>query len=247
MDLIFRYIPADGILYRYDPRLKLSSLILLNILIVKSSLTGTTVSVLMLLLLFLTAGPPLRIALSLIGALLRFLAVIALAYAGAVGLSGSDPAPALRLLLRLAAFMLIGFLYATSTSPPEIRGTFYALGSLIPRFPASGFALMVSVVISSIPLFFSALHQSREALAGRGGIPWYRPLRRLRCLTIPLLTRLFRRSDLLSDALLARGYHSRRSFSLGPIDRGQLILSLFCYGALVFFMYAPRHLGYTLP
>lgn len=232
MDLIFRYLPGKSFLYRYDPRLKLVSLILLSILIAKSSLIGSGVLGLLLLLLLFSAGPPLGIALRLVWALLRFLLLITLAYAGAVGFTGTDPVSLATLLLRLACFMLLGFLYSTSTSSSGIRGTFYAAGAVIPRFPASGFALMVSVVLSSIPLFFSALHQSREAVAGRGGIPWYRPFTRLRCLTIPLLTRLFRRSDLLSDALLARGYSSERSFSLGPIDRRQLLVSLSLYGMI---------------
>lgn len=237
MDLIFRYAPGRSLLYRYDPRLKLVALVIISLSIARSPLPGAVGAAALLTLLLFTAGPPFEIALRLTGALLRFLTLIALLYGTVAGFTGLALLDLLDLLLRLAAYMLLGFLYTATTSPRQIRGTFYALGRRIPGFPASGFALMVSVVLSTIPLFFSALVKNREAIAARGGLSWYRPVRRLRSLTIPLLTRLFRRSDLLSDALLVRGYHRDRSFSLGPIERRQLWTSLGVYAGIGFLIY----------
>jgi energy-coupling factor transporter transmembrane protein EcfT len=188
------------------------------------------------------------LAMRLLFSALRFLFFIALLLTLFSAAESDFPAAAAAsglLVLRLGVWILLGFLFTATTSHTGLRGTFYTLTAWIPGFPAAQFALMTSVTLGTIPLFFFALTRGGEALASRGGGSPLRPLRTLRAIVVPLLTRVFRRSESLSEALAARGFHEKREFLLPPLPPGQAVLTLLAAACLLFMMYLPGLLGYT--
>jgi len=248
VELIFAYREGNSPLYRFDPRLKLALLASLSLLVSRLAPAGLAAAALLSAGLLLLWGPSRLLALRLLFSALRFLALIALLLLLFSAPESDFPAAAAAsglLVLRLCVWILLGFIFTATTSHTELRGTFYTLTAWIPGFPSSQFALMLSVTLGTVPLFFSALTRGREALAARGGGSPLRPLRTLRAIAIPLLTRVFRRSGSLSEALAARGFHERREFRLPPLPPAQTVLTLLVTAGLLFMMYLPGLLGYT--
>ena len=247
MELIFAYIAGSSPLYRYDPRLKLLLLILVTATVPRLPTFCLGAVILALTLLLVFWGPSKKNALRLLLSTLRFgLSIAALMFIAAFGTTdGPDFPNILAFLLRLICWILAGFLFTMTTSHAEIRGIVYRLSRVIPRLPASRFALLVSVSLATLPSFFTSATRVREAIICRGGIPLHRPLRLIRASTIPLLTRVVSRSERLSEALIARSFHDSREFGLPPLPRRQLIFTLLALIPPLFFVYLEPLLGYT--
>jgi energy-coupling factor transporter transmembrane protein EcfT len=215
---------GDSLLHRYDPRLKLVMLLAVAMAVHRAAMVE---------LAFLAAGLSLALpvflspgqsALKQIVSALRFslvLLVLSLALGGLSSFFGL-----LGFSVRLYAWVILGFLYLGTSSVSQIRGTFYSLSRWIPGFPASCFAMMISVALSFLPRLNRALTTGREALASRGGVPWYRPFRKIKSISIPLLLRTVKQSSQLSEALYARGFDENRVFLLGKIPRLQVFVSV---------------------
>jgi energy-coupling factor transporter transmembrane protein EcfT len=248
VELIFAYREGCSPLYRFDPRLKLALLAASSLLVSRLAPAGLAAAAVLSGVLLLLWGPPRKLALRLLISALRFLLLIALLL---LLLSAAGPdfptaaAASSMLVLRLGVWILLGFIFTATTSHTELRGTFYWLTVWIPGFPAAQFALMITVTLGTVPIFFSALRRGRETLASRGGTSVLHPLRTLRALVIPLLTRVFRRSGSLSDALAARGFHNGREFRLPPLSPVQSALTFLLFAGILFMMYLPGLLGYT--
>ena len=248
MELIFAYREGHSPLYSFDPRLKLALLTASSLLVSRLSPAGLATAAVLSAALLLLWGPPHRLALRLLVSALRFLVLIALLLLLFNAAESDFPAAVAvssLLVLRLGVWILLGFIFTSTTSHTELRGTFYWLTVWIPGFPSAQFALMSTVALGTVPIFFSALRRGRENLASRGGSSTLRPLRTLRALVIPLLTRVFRRSELLSDALVARGFHGEREFRLPPLPPAQSAMTLLFLAGILFMMYLPGLLEYT--
>ena len=179
-----------------------------------------------------------------LGSAFRFVLILLL-ISGALGGVSSIPS-LLKFSMRLYTWVLLGFLYLGTSSISQIRGTFYTLTCWIPGFPASYFALMISIALSFLPRFCRVLITGREALLSRGGVPWYRPLKKIHALSMPLLLRTVKQSAQLSDALFSRGFHNKRTFGVGRFSFFQTLISLFLVAAYLgfnkFFVYLEGNL-----
>ena len=219
----FPLTPGKSLLHRYDPRLKLVVLLAAAMGVHRASVAELSVMALGLSIALPVFLFPRRIALRQICSAFRFALVLLILSIAAAGASSFSML--LAFSTRLYTWVVLGFLYIGTTSVSQIRGTFYALSRWIPGFPAASFALMISITLSFLPRFDRALTSGREALASRGGVPWYRPVRKIKAISIPLLLRTVRQSVQLSEALYARGFHENRSFPLGKIPRLQLLVT----------------------
>ncbi len=231
MAVILTYQTREGFLFRLDARLKLLMLMSLSIAVFSFTYCEAVICSLGLIYLLLFHGPGKKNGGLLVLSALRFILFLSVIYVLS-GISSPEGNSLLQtiqkagpFLLRLLLLILAGFLFTGTTAIADIRGAAFTFTRRIPFFPASIVSLMFSVTVSTIPLFFTSLRKSREALLCRGPIPWYRPLRRIKALVFPLLTRVIRRSDILTDSLISRGYTTDRSFLLTKLDKRQIAVS----------------------
>ncbi len=244
VNLIYR--KDSGFLYRFDPRLKLLLLITLSVSVFSFTVIETGIYCGLFSYFLIFHGGNIKGGILLTFSAFRFIAFISVIYLIS-GISRAENSglnqtlsTASPFLLRLLMLILAGFIFTRTTSVTEIRGAAYSFFSKIPVLPAALVSLMFSVTISTIPLFFTSLEKSREAMLCRGSIPWYRPLRRIKSIAFPLLTRVIRRSDILTDSIVSRGFTLERQFILERPKRketvltGLIILLLFLRGFIFF-------------
>jgi energy-coupling factor transporter transmembrane protein EcfT len=218
--MILGYRHGNSLLHRYDPRLKLIMLLAAVMAVNKAAGAELAFQGFVLSSMLLVFLSPQRDSFRQIVSAIRFVLVLLVFSLAAGGISAS--AGLLPLSARLYTWVILGFLYTGTTSSSEIRATFFQFTCWIPGFPASYFALMISITLSSLPRFNTALKTGTEALVSRGGVPWYRPIRRLRAVSIPLLLRTVKQASQISDALAARGFNGNRVFRVGKLPLKQI-------------------------
>jgi energy-coupling factor transporter transmembrane protein EcfT len=208
-----RYIPRRSLLHALDPRIKLASLILLSLLLLRGGpLTFALLSGLVAALAYLArlglwcllrALRPVRVLFLLLFALHLFFAP----GPAADGLrTGALVTWQFALLILLAALLTL-----TTTSAELIAGLERLLHPLrTVGVPSHDVALLLSLALRCLPLYVDELHRLREARLSRGASPACGTIRqRIRWtvgLLIPLLLSTVRRAEELASAMEARGY-----------------------------------------
>ncbi|OQA30157.1 MAG: Energy-coupling factor transporter transmembrane protein EcfT [Betaproteobacteria bacterium ADurb.Bin341] len=134
---------------------------------------------------------------------------------------------------RLGLILGYAVLFTAVTRPRELRDALIWLLRPIPFIPERRIGLMVSLTLR----FFSrTLDQSEEVrLANRARLGDQRknPVRRIKCLTLPVLRRALQEADEVAFALAARGYREDLPVSLPALPLLHLMPLLFLLGFLV--------------
>ncbi len=221
------YYPADSIVHRLDPRLKIISLaVMMLITFAVSGAAAVSLHSSIVLGIVLLSGIPLKVfyrGLRLFVFLFLFTAVLHLFFTP--GTPVVEVTWPLRIAItregifrgaliswRLLTVIALSSLLTYTTSPLSItRGLESLLAPLARlRFPVQDFSLMMMMAIRFIPVLTNETdriwkaQRSRGADLSRGGV-------RVRATTLlsiilPVFTGLFRRADELAVALEARGY-----------------------------------------
>jgi energy-coupling factor transport system permease protein len=222
-----QYYPAQSVIHRLDPRLKLVSLAVLMLLTFTVFAPGAVLLHSAAVLgCVLASGVPLRVflrGLKIFFFLFLFTAVLHLFFTpGSPVFTLPGPVPLkiteegiLRGALvswRLLAVIGLSSLLTYTTSPLAITRGLEALMSPLSklRFPVQDFSLMMMMAIRFIPILTSETdrvwkaQKSRGADFSRGGLK--KRVATLMSVILPVFTGLFRRADDLALALEARGY-----------------------------------------
>lgn len=113
-----------------------------------------------------------------------------------------DGATALRAVGRVGAAVLLAWAVSLTTPVAQVLAVLERALRPLRRLgvDTDHWALVLSLAVRSVPLMVDAAQQANEARIARG-----RPLS-VRSFAIPVVVRAVRASEMLADALLARGY-----------------------------------------
>ncbi len=240
------YLPGDSILHRFDPRLKLISLLLITVTVL---LVKSFPAYLFMLLVISIAIVIVGVGLSLLlkqfkiwGWLLILTIVLHLwttdgtPFVTVFGknLTWGGLWQGLLFGTRFLIFILTAFLLTITTSPYELTRAFSALISPLRylRAPVDDLAMVIGIAFRFIPVIFNEAVEIKFAQESRGvdfsNVNILKP-RKLIPLLIPLFYSIFRKADDLTDALISRNYRpgaKRTSLRSGNITLLDLSLSL---------------------
>ena len=221
----FNYIPGDSILHRTDPAVKFAvSILLSGLILLTKDLTCVIISILLVITLLILSGLDLESAFSPLKKIAIFMLMIffvnALFYNGdsciyakwIICISKEGIRQGLNILLNTFMVIFLSSVFIrTTTSVEIIKGIETLLRPLRHLgVPTRDIALMMSIALQFIPVFFSDLDRIRKAQTARGAdFSRGSILNRIKAvipLVIPAFVSAFRRADELSMAIEARGY-----------------------------------------
>lgn len=113
--------------------------------------------------------------------------------------------------LRLGLVFLVGALLMGTTRSTEIKAGIQWFLDPLPFIPAARVGTMLGLLIRFLPMIFEEISQISDAQRARAVENRRNPLRRLVTLGIPILNRVFARSDRLALAMEARCYSEART------------------------------------
>jgi len=229
---IGQYMPTDSVMHRLDPRIKL---VLCILLICAAVGVGSVISTLFLLVVVIIGLFLSRVQVRLAFAALRpvaiFLVILALIQVFAVpGLGTSDDAlwqwrflrvtnrsitAGVLLVLRFAVIVLGLSLFSFCTTTTELtHGIEHSLRPLQRiGFPAHELALTVNIAVRFVPILMGEAEWLMKAQASRGADfgygtrrGFFRRVKRLFPLFIPLFSQSLKHAYSLSEAMEARCY-----------------------------------------
>ncbi len=244
------YVPADTVLHRLDPRVKVVLLLVWTAALFAMD-SWSALAIVAVIVLVLAAGSGVGLyglgrslapvafilAIILVANSLRFDGSAAWTVMGEVGVSPEGLEGGARIVARIVLMVLLTLLVTTTTSSTELMEAFLSLMGPLRhlRVPVDDITTMLSVALRFIPLCGEQLdrvvmaQRARGARVGQGG-----PIARVTSwvpVMIPLFVGLFRRSDALSAAMAARCYQGKGRTCLTtcrarPVDVAVLAVGL---------------------
>lgn len=249
---LFHYQPHESPLHRYDARHKLPLLILLTAALFHVNSWG----LLALATLVASGAWFARLNLALLRrgflplALLLLLAFVAEALTlpgerllAALPVTGEGLAAGGLLVLRLAAVILLGLLFAATTSITSLRSAIVWYLSPFPALRGGRIATMVGLTLSLIPLFFDTAGEISDSQRSRCIEGSGRFVRRTRLLVAPLIVKSFVRADEIVQAMEARCYDDERTPGVLHARRADWLITAgvaLAAGACVALLSGPR-------
>ena len=113
--------------------------------------------------------------------------------------------------LRLGLVFLIGALLMGTTRSTEIKAGIQWFLKPLPFIPAARLGTMLGLLIRFVPVIFEEISRISDAQRARAVENCRNPLRRLVAMGVPILSRIFSRSDRLALAMEARCYSEART------------------------------------
>jgi len=113
--------------------------------------------------------------------------------------------------LRLVLVFLVGTLLMATTRPTEIKAGVQWFLKPLPFVPAERIGTMLGLLVRFIPVIFEEVARVSDAQRARAVENCRNPLRRAAKLGIPIMSRVFERSDHLALAMAARCYSEHRT------------------------------------
>lgn len=228
----FGYHYGRSFVHRLDVRCKLVSLLLLTSAIVAAMPTAMGPLSLGLLLLWGALRLPLQILGREILAFLIFLLLVFIVRAlstpgdpwvswGVLRMSREGLQEGGQVVWRLLMILVLGLVFITTTRPSDLKAAVQWLLRPIPFVPARKAATMVGLIVRFIPVLHQQMRETQSALAARVGARRRFSLRQIRYLILPTMRRVVLAADQLALAMLARGYHDKRTdpaFQSHPAD-----------------------------
>ena len=223
----FSYKSGDSFLHQLDPALKFIGLIICSVIILSTNnLTGLIASAIIIAILMFLSKSDFRSAFRPLKRLSWFMIMIflmnALFYSSdqcmfsfwMICISKAGLLQGANILLHTAAITVISYIFIRTTTSVEIMKGMEKLMRPLRVFgvPTKDIALIMSIALQFIPVFFSDFDRIRKAQIARGADFSGGSLRdRAKAvfpLVIPAFISAFRRADELSLAIEARGFQS---------------------------------------
>lgn len=222
-------MPGHSFLHRMDPRVKLATLVLLSLYILRTdAVAAAWITLGLLATAFASRVPPRHILKALLPILpfLALLFLLHLLFTEGTPVWRGLPVPSREGLQRglivgwrFLNLILAAALLTQTSSPSELaHGIEWLLSPLkILRIPSQDVGLMISLALRFVPTLLEEYDKIKEAQIARGldlraGSLTVR-LRKLSGLVIPLALGVFRRADELAAAIEGRGYaHGHRTY-----------------------------------
>jgi energy-coupling factor transporter transmembrane protein EcfT len=131
--------------------------------------------------------------------------------------------------LRLALIFAVGALFLGTTRPTEIRAGVQWFLRPLPFVPAERVGTMLGLLVRFIPVIFEEVARASDAQRARAVENRRNPIRRAAMLGVPIMRRVFERSDQLALAMEARCFCERRTEpELRAARRDWLLFGLSC-------------------
>ena len=221
--IIGQYYPAQSVIHRLDPRIKLlGSIVLMIIILCAHSYPMLGVEALCLLGITLCAHIPLRALLSSIAPLAFIVVITALLNIffvqggtiylawGPIVISQDGIAAALFLCCRLLLLLISGSMLTLTTTTLDISDACETLLDPLKRFgfPSHECAMIMGIALRFLPQFIEESHIIKDARISRGAESLTQGgVKAITSRLIPLFTSAFRHADTLALAMDARCYH----------------------------------------
>lgn len=221
-----RYVPGESPIHRLDPRMKLTAVVAVMVLILAvGSYPALAVAACFVAAFYAIARIPLGTAFKAIAPLLFIVVLTAVlnlffvqggevyAQLGPLAISQEGAHFAVFLSIRLTLLLLAASLLTLTTTTLDLTDAFEAMLRPFERigFPAHEFAMVMGIALRFLPQFADELRTIRSAQLSRGAKvtsnPFKGGLSGLSSLMVPLFTSAFRHAETLSAGMDARCYH----------------------------------------
>jgi energy-coupling factor transporter transmembrane protein EcfT len=236
----FVYHSGASILHRLDVRMKLALSAAASLVSLRLDFAGIGLTALPLL----AAAVGCRRSLRIQSSELRWIGLL-LAFVFAARVLAADGTRAFSILslditreglqegalvgLRLALVFLVGTLLMATTRPAEIKTGVQWFLRPLPFVPAERVGTMLGLLVRFIPVIFQEVSRASDAQRARAVENRRNPLRRAVKLGVPIMIRVFERSDQLALAMAARCYSERRTQpALKTAHRDWVLFGLSC-------------------
>jgi len=241
----FAYRPGTSMLHRLDARMKLALVAAASL--ISLHLNFPALGLLSLPVLTVAAGCRRSIRIQLaelrwIGLLLAFVFVArALSTGGGaavfslmgLGITGEGLREGSLGCLRLALIFLIGAVFMATTRSSEIKAGIQWFLKPLPFVSAERVGTMLSLLVRFIPLIFEEVSRASDAQRARAVENRRNALHRMVKLGVPIMTRIFERSDQLALAMEARCYSEFRTQPALTAGWKDWVVFVLCLGWLV--------------
>ena len=225
--IIGQYVYKDSFIHKLDPRIKILFVILISIvLFLIKSYAGFALAVIFIAAIALLSRIKIKNVLRNLRPFLFFFVFILLMYAL---FSRNELVKGIITVLRFVLLIIIASVLTFSTT---ISDLVLALEKLFKPLKIMGIksrdiAVMVSITLRFIPLFFLEAMKIRDAKLSR--LAELKKLKHIKLIVMPLLEKVFKRASNLSDAMESRCYRNYRYSNFK-----ELKLGLRDYVAIVF-------------
>ncbi|MCL1991144.1 MAG: energy-coupling factor transporter transmembrane protein EcfT [Defluviitaleaceae bacterium] len=218
----FHYIHQETVLHRMDGRLKLGCLFVLTF---SATLASGWLSFLILLSLLSCGLVVSKLPLVTLMKEMKLLAVMLIIVFLTNGFHFAS---------RLILMMLISVLMSGTTSLTTVKNTIEWYLRPIPFIPEVRIATMINLTFVLIPMIFDNYLEMTDAQKARCVTLRKNPIRRIKWLVFPLLSRTLRRADELIYAMEARCYSETRTrATFKPTHRLDWLILALCLLALI--------------
>ncbi len=218
----FAYRPGTSMLHRLDVRMKLALVAAASLIALQLGFSGLGPMALSLMVVAARCPRSLRIETSE----LRWIGLL-LAFVFSARVLSADGTTVLSILalditreglragalvsLRLALVFLIGTLLMGTTRSSEIKTAVQWFLKPLPFVSAERVGTMLGLLVRFIPVIFEEVSQASDAQRARAVEYRRNPLQRAVKLGVPIMSRIFKRSDQLALAMEARCYSEFRT------------------------------------
>ncbi|MFH1349378.1 MAG: energy-coupling factor transporter transmembrane component T [Pseudomonadota bacterium] len=256
-----QYLYNESIIHDMDPRVKIGSVLLLSLMILKGALFTEAMITLFLIALIAISHLSVRNVLKALRPMVIFFML--LFFLHLIFTEGTPIPPFLpwhvaptfeglhkgtMITWQFLLLILNASILTMTTSPTElINGIERLLRPLkVLRIPSHDVAIMVSIALRFVPTLLQEVHKVREAQMARGARfttgPWARRIKATAWLLIPIIQSSFRRADELATAMEARGYMrgprtSMKELRMSQKDYGSIMVMILITGAHLFHGY----------
>lgn len=247
---IFRYFPQKSPIHQLHTRFKFIVLFFFSLSCLNTNILGLSVLSLALVLVFFMAKLPLRALWQDFRYFLLFIPIIVVVPALKTEITGSGNSSWLSIdneglqygiyyAYRLLLFFAIGTILIGTTTISSITSTVEWLLTPIPFIPQVRVAFMISLTINFIPLIAEQVQEIQYAQKSRGIGRQKNPIKRIRYLLYPLMTKMLARIDEIAFAMENRCYNEERTKQVTPIYLSDWYMllgaSCVCMSVLYFF------------
>lgn len=240
----FGYTHGASFLHLYDIRLKLISLLFLNIVVLNLDMPTLFIASIFMTYAILKVGIPVLKSLYEIryfGVLLLFILLTRSLFSEAATASSVHFSPGgfkigAEICWRLLLVVSLGQLFIFTSTSSDIKKAIEFFFRPIPFLPEKRIAVMLGLMIKFIPIIMNNSREISDAQKLRGGGNCKTPIKRLVYFSLALLRKLFTNADGLINAMEVRGYNEEPSlFDFNVTLKDWLLLiGIILLGGLLF-------------
>ncbi|MBF0232514.1 MAG: energy-coupling factor transporter transmembrane protein EcfT [Desulfamplus sp.] len=234
----FSYRPGNFVLYKLDVRCKIICICLLSIMMTMANFSHLSLISAILLWLLYRSGINFCV---LIWELKYFFLILLFVFTIRSLVTPGEPIPILKILgidffektnigmlnhititiegvidggkvaWRFLVIMIMGLLFSCSTQTSSLKVAVAWFLKPFPLIPEKRVGVMVSLFVRFLPLILEKAHEVSDAQKSRCAHLQKNPVKRIKNITIPLLTKVFSCADTLAIAMASRCYNEDRT------------------------------------